>query len=666
MPAAAVSPTAAETKTVRQWTEANLAGAATAPFSFRYDGQPSSELLQGWKAATSVENLDKHRTRRTIAWTDPKTGLEVRCEAVEYSDYPTLEWVVYLKNTGQSDTPILEGLQALDVSLPATAGEELNVHYAKGSEAAYSDFAPLVRSLAAGERLAIGSHGRGGTRGGNPSVEAMPFVNLQWGNQGVLVGLGWTGPWTATFARAADGSLKVQAGMEQMHLLLKPGEEIRSPRVVALFWQGDRLRAHNLWRRFLLDYHSPKPDGKPFAGLIADGNWGSWMDAAKHIEEINFWGDHDLPMECYWVDAGWTDMSQGWEAHQSHQVPNAALFPNGMRPLADAAHARGMKFLLWMVPESVHPAVGIGKEHPEWLGKPFSSKDYGAMVFHGLDHGDPQVNQFMIDHFSKVVSDFGADIFRQDGGNLWPDDTDPNRIGMSQIRYIEGFYAFWDGILKRSPGLLIDNCAEGGRKIDVETISRSIVLWRSDCQASGDFDPVSSQGFNYGLLPWVPLCGGVATVKNLSVYSFRSAYCPALLIGWPMGNVASVKDRWSSVDLALLRKLLKEYVAVRPYLFGDFYPLTPYSIDANTWLAWQFDRPDLGEGMVQAFRRPECTTSGGTYLLHGLDAEATYNVMDLDSGSSRKMTGKSLMTTGLDVNIADQPGAAVVTYKRAP
>ncbi|MBM4095074.1 MAG: hypothetical protein FJ276_37545, partial [Planctomycetes bacterium] len=43
---------------------------------------------------------------------------------------------------------------------------------------------------------------------------------------------------------------------------------------------------------------------------------------------------------------------------------------------------------------------------------------------------------------------------------------------------------FWDGLLQRHPHLLIDNCAEGARKIDLETIRRSIVLWRSDCQAS--------------------------------------------------------------------------------------------------------------------------------------------------------------------------------------
>ncbi|MBM3888433.1 MAG: alpha-galactosidase [Verrucomicrobia bacterium] len=663
--AQAVSATPQELAEAKRWSAARFDGAERF-FSFTYDGKPSSELLGGWELKRSTRELNSQRIEHTLTYSDPETGLVVRCVGIEYRDFPATEWVLFFKNTGPRDTPVIEKIQALDALLPHAAGAGLIVHHARGSDSAHSDFAPLADTLAPGAELKLHSHGpRGGNRGGGPSIESLPFFNLQLGDRGVFVGLGWTGPWAASFARDATGTLRAQAGLERTHLLLHPGEEIRSPRILTLFWQGDRLRAHNLWRRLLLKHYSPRSGGKPFAGLLADGNWGSWMNAERHIEEINFWGDHNLPMECYWVDAGWTDMSLGWEAHQSHQVPNPTLFPQGMRPLADAAHRRGMKFLLWMVPESVHPAVGIGKEHPEWLGQPFGPPWYGKMVFHGLDHGNPQVNQFMIGHFSKVVSDFGVDIFRQDGCNLWPEDTDPKRAGMSQIQYIQGFYAFWDGLLKRHPHLLIDNCAEGGRKIDLETIRRSIALWRSDCQARMDFDPVVNQGFNYGLLQWIPLCGAVTPLNKLSAYSFRSAYCPALLMGWPMARVSNIKHRWSKVDLDLLRKLLKEYLAVRPYLFGDFYPLMPYSRDQDKWIAWQFDVPEQGEGMVQAFRRSQSIYEIARFKLRGLESGTSYVLTNLDTGESQTLAGRELLDKGLAVPITEQPGSAVIVYKKA-
>ena len=44
----------------------------------------------------------------------------------------------------------------------------------------------------------------------------------------------------------------------------------------------------------------------------------------------------------------------------------------------------------------------------------------------------------------------------------WKAADTPDRQGMAEIRHIEGLYAFWDGLLQRHPGLMIDNCASGG------------------------------------------------------------------------------------------------------------------------------------------------------------------------------------------------------------
>ena len=464
----------------------------------------------------------------------------------------------------------------------------------------------------------------------------MPMFNVECGGQGVIAGMGWSGPWIATFQREGDRAVRVRAKMDATHLYLKPGERIRSPRVLLLFWKGDRIDAQNLWRRLILAHYSPTPGGKPFTGLICDANWSNIMDADHHIQELHWWGDHDIPMECYWMDAAWTDMSKGWFAHQSQQTPNKKLFPNGMRPIADAAHKRGMKYLLWFVPHSLNPEVGIGKEHPEYLGPPYTFAAYPGQKFYALDHGNPEINRFAIDYFSKIISDFGVDVFRQDGTAGWAADTGPDRLGMSQIRYTEGFYEFWDGLLKNNPNLLIDNCATGARRIELETMKRSIGLHRSDLPLQPNYAMVV-QAYNQGMFPWVPLHGGLVVLSQLSPYSFRSAYCPALLIGFPDEGlppstwITDVKKRWSGIDLNLLRRLMKEYVKVRPYIFGDYYPLTPYSLDTKVWAGWQFDRPDLGEGMVQMFRRPDSTTGSMHVKLRGLEPDAVYTLTNLDT-----------------------------------
>jgi alpha-galactosidase len=626
----------------------------------------AEQTLREFQARTRRRAPSHRETPHPLTYNDEPTGLACRVELREFPDFDALEWCVWLRNGGAADAEPVDALYSLDLCRALDPKTPVTLHHTRGSLAAADDFEPRADTLEAGQLLRLFT--RSDERGGNSSEDSLPFFELQWGGQGLMIGLGWTGPWVAEFARDAAGALTLRAGIETSGLRLRPGEEIRAPRVLLLEWRGDRDQARNRWRRLILEQFSPRPGGRPFDGMITYGNWGSWMDCARHIGEVEFLRRHELPVECYWVDAGWTDMSQGWVAHQSQQTPCPRLFPRGIRPLADAARRHEMKFLLWMVPESAHPAVGIGKAHPEWLGEPVKAPDGD---FYGLDHGEPAVNAHMIEHFSHVVAEHGVDVFRQDGTSLFPAESDPGRASLRRNRFIQGFYEFWDALLARHPHLLIDNCACGGRKLDLETLRRSIPLWRSDAQA-GQFDPVTNQGYTYGLAPWAPLFGAVVMLDRLTPYSFRSAYAPALMLSWPLlpdwkrppEPPVDPLERWVKVDLDLLRRLLREYLSVRPYLFGDFYPLTPYSIAADSWLAWQFDRPDLGAGMVQAFRRPQSPFVSGQFRLRGLEPAADYEITDLDQpGAVTTMSGRELMETGLTITMRDKPQAMVLTYR---
>ena len=73
-------------------------------------------MLGQWELKRASRRLDAERTERTLVYTDPNTGLEVRCVSVAYADFPVVEWTVYFRNTGGGNTPILENIQALDVS----------------------------------------------------------------------------------------------------------------------------------------------------------------------------------------------------------------------------------------------------------------------------------------------------------------------------------------------------------------------------------------------------------------------------------------------------------------------------------------------------------------------------------------------------------------------
>jgi len=216
---------------------------------------------------------------------------------------------------------------------------------------------------------------------------------------------------------------------------------------------------------------------------------------------------------------------------------------------------------------------------------------------------------------------------------------------------------------------MIDNCASGGRRIDLETISRSVALWRSDYQCAPGFNPTSMQAQTTGLLAWIPLGAGV--VDRVDTYAFRSALSPGVLTpagaSEPLETEGAVTPGKASVA-EWLRVRLAEAKRIRPYFYGDFHPLISFDLAEDTWAAWQLDRPDLGEGAVIAFRRPGSPFPVMEARLRGLEAGATYEVVELPEGGGEdvpiaRMTGGELAGEGLAIGIPRPHSSRVLVYR---
>ena len=104
---------------------------------------------------------------------------------------------------------------------------------------------------------------------GLPTEKAMPYFNIEWGGKGMIVVLGWPGQWSARFTRDDSGGLRLRAGQQVTHFRLHPGEEVRSPRAVLLWWEGDAVRGQNLWRRWMIAHNMPRPNGVPLKPVLS-------------------------------------------------------------------------------------------------------------------------------------------------------------------------------------------------------------------------------------------------------------------------------------------------------------------------------------------------------------------------------------------------------------
>jgi len=113
-----------------------------------------------------------------------------------------------------------------------------------------------------------------------------------------------------------------------------------------------------------------------------------------------------------------------------------------------------------------------------------------------------------------------------------------------------------------------------------------------------------------------------------------------------------------------VRRMTREWREIAANLLGDYYPLTPYSLDTDVWMAWQFNRPDVGAGMVQAFRRDDSAVGSMRLKLRGLDAATTYELKNFDVSGTTHVSGHELMTAGLLIRLGTRPAAATIAYKR--
>lgn len=617
------------------------------PFSFQYDGKPSSGFLPTWERNETTATLDAARTQRTITWTDPQTGLVLRCVSVEYADFPTVEWTLHFKNAGDHDTPVLSEILALDAGFGRGGQGDYLLHHWAGSTATMDDYRPLETPLQAGADFRLAPAGGRGSDG------AWPYFNVERDGEGVIVAVGWPGQWAATFARDGGGSPHIRAGQEQTHFKLQPGEEVRSPLVVVQFWDGDWIKAQNVWRRWMIAHNLPRLNGQlpPAMLAAASSNQMNEMMNANEMNQIQFidgYLDHGVALDFWWMDAGWYPFKDGWWNTGTWE-PDPKRFPNGLRAVTDHAHARGVKALVWFEPERVQPGTWLYQNHPEWL----LGKDGEQKL---LDLGNDAARTWVIEHTDQVMREQGIDIYRQDFNmaplGYWRANDAPDRQGITEIKHVTGYLAFWDELRRRHPGLLIDTCASGGRRNDLETLRRSVPLHKSDMEYP---NLTAKQTQFYGLAFWEPFFGApVYPADRVDVYGFRSGI--AMLTG--LGYDSRRKD----LDYALLRKLVAQRDEVVPNYYGDYHPLTPWSAAQDVWIAWQFDRPEAGQGVVQAFRRPQSPYESARFRLRGLDPEARYELKNFDVEGTTEATGAALMEHGLLVECPRQPDAVIITY----
>jgi len=452
--------------------------------------------------------------------------------------------------------------------------------------------------------------------------------------------------------------------------VLMPGESVESPAVhFGLFRRSDDeivQATHAYVRNTILP---PLPAGVPVMEIEA--NHRGYLCDKESEEGIN--ADIDVAKqagcELYVVDAGWYgwgEVNRWWGVTGDWQA--GPWLKNGLEPVSQHAHDNGMRFGLWAEIEACGRLSKLHRDHPDW-----SISRYGETFNNGcaLDLANPEVENFCYSEISRMVEQYKLDMYRLDhnhntglGGTREVNGFTEN----TSWHYYEAFKRIFKKLRVKYPGLVLQNCASGGGRLDWGTMSLFHNAELSDWMRLPR-GMRSLSGVTMSLPPEILLRTFGTETGNMMCDGDLAAQLMGCMICRPIfRGIAPDLDSWSPY--------LKDMMAHHTGLFKNFIrplmenclvyhhtPFQPVMVPA-TLTVLEYVSADKNKGLIAAFSGNG--EGAGEHIIYprGVDRGAMYLVTFDSSGESAEVNGFELRNNGLRIRLAQAQCSELVMFER--
>lgn len=634
-----------EQKSGYEWLKNNILSPenGTPAFDFSLNGKRFSENTDKWNFSVA----ENGENSLTLLGTNPENGISLRVEATYYEENATGEWTVYLKNEGTENSPVISDFYALNGNISTGDAE---IFCARGSSNSAADFTLMKIKNASKKHVFSGT-------GGRPSDEFMPYFNISGKALSMVLAIGWTGQWRAELKQKGDET-EIRVGQESFNAYLLPGEEVRSPLVSLSFYSGDNpVKGFNTFRNHIL--RNVYPENTPYFLNDLDVLFVSHTRTAEEIKaDVSSYSEENLKKaDNFWMDAGWyAGCVSGWGDGVGNWYTAEERFPNGLKEISDLAAENGSGLVVWFEPERlVHGSYLFeqGQENPQWIIDLEPKKDNNTTIMFNLAEEDAV--EFLANYIGGALKENGISVYRQDFNfaplKYWKY-ADKHyyggREGICENRYVTGLYAYLDRLIEMNPGLVIDNCSAGGRRLDLEMARRSIPLWRTDYNCEVHPDSLeANQSHTYNLSLWLPVSG-----VNIDLSSDYAAI--SSIFG---GNLFTYDSFFS--------EFFGRYDEVRKAMVKNYYPVTCAGSKSTGITAMQYG--DENEGYMLIYKHEEESAETYSVLFSGLNPENTYNIAHIDTiaeGKTGLFNGEQLMQGEYNITLPDGRAAFVIKYEK--
>ena len=511
------------------------------------------------------------------------------------------------------------------------------------------------------------------------SREIIPYFLLEQSKApqfGWYVGIEFSGRTHLTLARKGS-SLHGEVGLDPnpapFRTRLKPSEIFETPRIFLGATRGGLDATGNVVRRWVRQVLTNQNTwNDPRYPFLVNNSWGGGMLVNDEIAHRMIRDSSDLGFEMFHMDAGWFRGVGDW-------YPDPKKFPNGLQPIADDAHAHGLKFGLWAdwaqaALDTTPGALNVrDPKVRDWLTTSLPP-DWKPEQFKGetVDIGVPDARVWMMKETDRIISDYKLDMLEHDGYLVAqgctasdhphaPPDTLHQSIyrdagfifvrgsNSTDVSYhaVRAYYDIQSNLRRAHPELLLEICNDGGRMIDFGSAAQGDYFSITDT-----YDPLSNRRAFYDasfVLPPAMLEAYVERWPTPSLENFRYMLRSGMM-GWL--SVMIDTTSWSAEQHAAAKEELQLYKSELRPLIRD---ASVYHIserpDGIRWDAMEYFDPQSRHGVVYAFRGTTATDKN-KFILQGLQRASRYQLRFHDHPrSDHIVSGADLMTAGVSVRL---------------
>lgn len=447
-----------------------------------------------------------------------------------------------------------------------------------------------------------------------------------------------------------------------------PGERFDAPPVFIGCYPGDVDDGANRLRRWVRANLVP-PVGDERYPLLVNNSWGSGMAVDDRLARRMIDESAGLGLEMVHIDAGWFRAVGDWR-------PDPRKFPDGLAPISDYAHQHGLKFGLWVGwtqggdqvdPANAHRILSVRDPTiAPWFCQHYA-KDWKPNEFSGATVclGEPAAVDWCIGTLRRVIGEAKLDLLEHDqtmvtdGCVQTTHQHTPSRVDAG-YRAAQGYYRVYDTLRAEHPGLLFENCVNGGHMIDYGAVRRCHYISITDT-----YDPLSNRRAFYDASYALPPAMCECYVQNIAVrdlaqfkYMLRSG-----MMGWC--TIMTDTSQWTPDQHAAARRLFAIYKEkLRPLIRGaDLFHVSPRP-DGVRWDGIEYFDATTGRGALFAFRGTG-SEPAHHFVLKGLRPNDSYAMrFEDETNPPTARTGQALMTTGLTLRLPERESSDVVYIER--